>query len=170
MNHLLCRLRPVFRHQNSLVPGLSALRCGRGFATFDLTGPHKTSFVEHVVKDDNTVTSPVTTRFAVVLVGGLQYKVTVDDVIVVNNLDDAVVGSDYALDNVLLVGSKDYTVVGRPLVKGAKVTAFVEEKTHDEKILIFKKRRKNNGSKRMRGFRRQVDLLRITNIDYSVPN
>jgi len=103
-------------------------------------------------------------------VGGLQYKVTVDDVIVVNNLDDAVVGSDYALDNVLLVGSKDYTVVGRPLVKGAKVTAFVEEKTHDEKILIFKKRRKNNGSKRMRGFRRQVDLLRITNIDYSVPN
>ena len=38
------------------------------------------------------------------------------------------------VDDVLLVGSRDETVVGRPLVESAKVRLLVEEHTKDKKV------------------------------------
>ena len=55
------------------------------------------------------------------------------------------------------------TVIGRPLVEGAKVVARVEEQTLDEKIDIFKKKRRKN-YRRWNGFRRQVTVLRVTDV------
>lgn len=106
--------------------------------------------------------------FAVVSMAGTQYKVTTDDVLIVNLLKPVAtftVGSVHTLTNedVLLLSSSHYTLVGMPFVAGAEVDVLVEEITKDAKVIIFHKRRKKN-SKRKRGFRRDVTMLRILDI------
>ncbi len=63
----------------------------------------------------------------------------------------------------LLVGSQFGTIVGRPLVQGAKVQVEVEELTRDKKTIALKFRRRKN-SRRTRGFRRDVAVLRVVDI------
>ena len=79
--------------------------------------------------------------FAVVRVKGQQTKVLVNDVIRVEKLDFEV-GSQILLEDVLMVGSPDYTAIGRPSVENARVYATIEEEAQCEKALIFKKRRR----------------------------
>jgi len=67
------------------------------------------------------------------------------------------------LDEVLLVGSKSGTSVGRPLVAGAKVHTIVEQQTRGPKVIIFRMRRRKN-SRRLKGFRAAVTQLRIMSI------
>lgn len=64
--------------------------------------------------------------FAVVEVGGTQFKVTPDDVIVTERLRGVDVNDKLALPRVLLLGSEEQTVIGRPYVPEAYVTAAVE--------------------------------------------
>lgn len=108
-------------------------------------------------------------QFAVVELGGAQFKVTTDDVIVVNRLqpvDKYRIGSVHTLKDVMLVGSSHLTLVGVPFVTGAEVDVMVEEITRDAKVIVFKKRRRKN-SQRKNGFRRDVTLLRV--IDVRMP-
>ena len=105
-------------------------------------------------------------QFAVVQLGGAQFKVTTDDVIVANRLQpvsDYMIGSIHTLKDVLLVGSSHLTLVGMPFVSGAEVDVMVEEITRDAKVIVFKKRRRKN-SQRKNGFRRDVSLLRVLDI------
>lgn len=74
------------------------------------------------------------------------------------------VGQQIELEEVLMVGTSDYTTVGRPLVSKAKVLATVEEQSQTEKALIFKKRRRKGNSQRHRGYRHWVTILRIDKI------
>ena len=99
--------------------------------------------------------------FAVVKLGGTQYKVAKDDIIVVGNLEGAILGANVFVKDVLLVGTMHETVIGRPVVPKALVTFYVEEKTKDKKIIVFKKR---DRYRRKQGFRRHVTLLRCTDI------
>ncbi|KAI7838015.1 hypothetical protein COHA_008196 [Chlorella ohadii] len=101
--------------------------------------------------------------FAVVEVGGTQYKVTPDDVIVVEKLGDVDVNDKLRLQRVLLLGSAAETVIGRPYVPGAAVDAAVEEQFLDGKVLIFHKRRRKN-SRRLRGHRQPLTTLRILDV------
>ncbi|PRW61400.1 Ribosomal L21 [Chlorella sorokiniana] len=101
--------------------------------------------------------------FAVVEVGGTQYKVTPDDVIVVEKLGDVDVNEKLRLQRVLLLGSAAETVIGRPYVPGAAVEAAVEEQFLDGKVLIFHKRRRKN-SRRLRGHRQPLTTLRILDV------
>lgn len=64
--------------------------------------------------------------FAVVEVGGCQFKVTPDDVIVTEKLRGVDVNDTLQLPRVLLLGSEEQTVIGRPFVPEAYVTAAVE--------------------------------------------
>ena len=64
--------------------------------------------------------------FAMVDINGTQYKVIKDEQIVVQKLDFPV-GKRLELDQILLIGTKDYTSVGRPFVESARVLATVEE-------------------------------------------
>ena len=118
-----------------------------------------------VLHRDPETPAPTTNgdRFAVVRLGGTQYKITKDDVIVAEKLD-VQVGADLIIDEVLLVGSDLATVVGRPTVPRATVTCAVEEQTRDAKVVVFKKRRRQN-SRRRNGHRRHVTLLRVLDID-----
>lgn len=102
-------------------------------------------------------------RFAVISMGGSQYKVAADDLIVVEKLA-LPVGAELAARRVLLVGEAGSTVIGSPLIEGAAVHATVEEQGYGDKLVIFKKRRRK-GYRRWRGYRARLTMLRINSIE-----
>lgn len=101
--------------------------------------------------------------YAVIKTSGKQYRVSADDTLTVDRMNEAEVGSTVTLDTVLMVGNGDDVTIGAPTVEGAAVTAEVVEHTRGEKIIIFKKRRRKN-SRRRNGHRQDLTVLRITGI------
>ena len=100
--------------------------------------------------------------FAVIRTGGKQYRVTPNAVLKVEKLPgDA--GETITFSDVLAVGSDAGTTVGAPLVPGATVTATVIAQDRLDKIIIFKKRRRQN-SRRKNGHRQHVTVLRVSGI------
>ena len=100
--------------------------------------------------------------FAVIETGGKQYKVGKGDVIFVEKLDgDA--GAEVTFDKVMLVADGESRTIGKPYVAGAAVTAQVLEQARRPKILVFKKKRRQNYRRRA-GHRQRVSVLRITDI------
>jgi large subunit ribosomal protein L21 len=100
--------------------------------------------------------------FAVIRTGGKQYKVAPNDVIFVEKLA-AEAGSSVELDDVLMVGGDAGLTTGTPTIAGARVTATVLEQKRDDKVLVFKKKRRHN-YRRMNGHRQYLTVLRITDI------
>ena len=100
--------------------------------------------------------------YAVVKTGGKQYRVAQDDVIVVERLV-AEAGADVELDQVLLLNNGKETMIGTPLVDGARVAATVLDQSRADKIIVFKKKRRKD-YRRTRGHRQLVTVLRITDI------
>ncbi len=107
--------------------------------------------------------SPKADRFAIVALSGTQFKVSVDDTIVADYRDDVDIGDIIDYPEVLLVGSRRATVVGRPFVPGSVVRCAVEELTRDRKVITFKTRRRKS-SRSIRGFRARVMILRVQEI------
>lgn len=100
--------------------------------------------------------------YAVIKTGGKQYKVAKNDVILVEKLPGEA-GAAVELDEVLLVGDDKSQTVGSPLVDGAHVAATVLEQTRGEKIIVFKKKRRQN-YRRKAGHRQDLTALKITDI------
>lgn len=100
--------------------------------------------------------------YAVVKTGGKQYRVSKDDVIVVEKLA-ADTGASVELDQVLMLDDGKDALIGTPLVDGARVAATVLDQARGDKVIIFKKKRRK-GYKRLKGHRQQVTILRITDI------
>lgn len=97
--------------------------------------------------------------FAVIKTGGKQYKVAMDDVIAIEKLPgDA--GAAITFDEVLMVGDK----IGAPLVSGASVSAQVIDQFKSDKVIVFKKKRRQN-YRRKNGHRQQMTLVKITGIN-----
>lgn len=82
--------------------------------------------------------------FAVVEIGAQQFKVTPTDIIYVEKLKGIDVNEVVSLGRVMMSGSADRTVIGRPYVRGASVIAVVEEQFRDGKVYVFKKKRRKN--------------------------
>ena len=99
--------------------------------------------------------------FAVIKTGGRQYRVVPDDVLEIGKIAGDV-GTIVQLGEVLLVGG-DQPVLGVPTVAGATVAAEVLQHKRGPKIISFKKRRRKN-SRRKRGYRDEITVLRITEI------
>ena len=99
--------------------------------------------------------------FAVIKTGGRQYRVVPDDVLEIGKIAGDV-GSIVQLGEVLLVGG-DQPVLGAPTVAGATVAAEVLQHKRGPKVIAFKKRRRKN-SRRKRGYRDEITVLRITEI------
>ncbi|HUG62641.1 MAG TPA: 50S ribosomal protein L21 [Methylomirabilota bacterium] len=100
--------------------------------------------------------------FAVIKTGGKQYKVAADDVLEIEKLD-AEAGETVTFAEVLMVSGEDGTTVGTPLVSGYSVSAEIVEQTRGPKVISFKKRRRQN-SKRKRGHRQDLTVVKITGI------
>jgi large subunit ribosomal protein L21 len=97
--------------------------------------------------------------FAVLKTGGKQYKVQSGDVLRVEKLA-ADAGEKVQFNEILMVGAQ----VGAPTVDGAAVQAEVIEQIKGPKLIHFVKRRRKHSSKRTKGHRQQLTLLRITDI------
>jgi large subunit ribosomal protein L21 len=101
--------------------------------------------------------------FAVIKTGGKQYRVAAADLIEVEKLTGAA-GDQVSFGEVLMIGGEDATpAVGSPRVADASVSAEIVEQRRGPKVIAFKKRRRHN-SKRKRGHRQELTLVRITEI------
>jgi large subunit ribosomal protein L21 len=99
--------------------------------------------------------------FAVIKTGGRQYRVVPDDVLEIGKIAGDV-GTIVQLGEVLVLGG-DSPVLGMPTVAGASVAAEVLQHKRGPKVIAFKKRRRKN-SRRKRGYRDEITVLRITEI------
>ena len=100
--------------------------------------------------------------YAVLKTGGKQYKVSENDVIIVERLTGES-GAKINLNEVLMIGEGENTTVGTPIIEGALVAAEVLEHKRGDKITVFKKKRRKNYRRTM-GHRQELTVLRITDI------
>ena len=97
--------------------------------------------------------------FAVMKTGGKQYRVQSGDVLRVEKLA-ADAGEMIQFNEVLMVGS----TVGAPMIAGAGVQAEVIDQIKGPKTINFVKRRRKHSSKRTKGHRQKLTLVRIKDI------
>jgi large subunit ribosomal protein L21 len=101
---------------------------------------------------------------AVVQTGGKQYRVTAGSIIEVEKLSGEA-GEVIALASVLAISDGKKTVLGSPLIADAKVSAEILSQGKGEKVIIFKKKRRQK-YRRKNGHRQFVTTLHITNIEF----
>ena len=100
--------------------------------------------------------------FAVIKTGGKQYKVSANDTIRIEKLDDEA-GKKFEFNEVLLTTDNTTTEIGSPMIDGAYVEAELLKQARNDKVIIFKKRRRQN-SRRKRGHRQHVSIVKILKI------
>ncbi|PCJ60685.1 MAG: 50S ribosomal protein L21 [Rhodospirillaceae bacterium] len=100
--------------------------------------------------------------YAVLRTGGKQYRVSANDVITVEKLPGEE-GGFIEFGDVLMIGDGKATTLGTPLLEGALVTATILEQGRADKILVFKKKRRQN-YRRMHGHRQSETVLRINEV------
>lgn len=124
-----------------------------------------TKFIVH--QPELGIQYPPTALFAVVQIGGAQYKVVENDIIVCEKIAGAEISSIIEFPAVKMVGTASYTLLGRPNVEAACVQASVEQQTKSTKLIVFKKKRRK-GYKRNQGHRQELTILRIKSIDHKI--
>lgn len=100
--------------------------------------------------------------YAVIRTGGKQYKVAPQDVLQIEKIEGAA-GEPVSFSDVLMVAGEGGPTVGAPLVSGAAVSAEVVEQGRGPKVIIFKKKRRQN-YRRKRGHRQELTTVRILEI------
>ena len=100
--------------------------------------------------------------YAVIKTGGKQYRVEPSDKLRVDKLSGEP-GEMVDIKDVLIVGEGDKTQVGVPVLAGASVKLEVLEQTRNEKIVVFKKKRRQN-YRRTHGHKQQVTVVRVAEI------
>lgn len=100
--------------------------------------------------------------YAIVNIGGKQFKVTQDQYVYAPKMQDKE-GASVEFDNVLLIDNDGKIDVGTPQIKGAKVTGKVLEHVKDDKVVVFKKKRRK-GYKVKNGHRQEFTKVMIKKI------
>ena len=100
--------------------------------------------------------------FAIIETGGKQYKVSASNILKVEKLNIEK-GKKVEFKKVLLVNDDKTTEVGNPTISGAVVEGLLLENIKDRKIIVFKKRRRQNSRKRY-GHRQPLSKIQITKI------
>jgi len=103
--------------------------------------------------------------FAVIKTGGKQYTVAAEKQITVMSLPGEA-GSQVVFNEVLALFDGENSHVGAPHVAGASVVGEIVEQTRGPKVVAFKKRRRKN-SKRKRGHKQDLTIVKITGIQAS---
>lgn len=106
--------------------------------------------------------------FAVIADGGRQYKVQQGDLLVVDYRDDVEIGQSLTFENVLLANAGGASVIGKPTIAGAKVSAEVVLDEFKGPKLEIQKLRRRHASRRHTGHRQKHTRVKITEI--VVPN
>ena len=100
--------------------------------------------------------------YAIIRTGGRQYRAEVGKTLDVERLPYEI-DQSFEIDDVLLIGDEDNTVIGQPTVDGAKVKVTVVEQGRGKKIIVFKYRQRTN-YRRKRGHRQYFTRLRVDEI------
>ena len=100
--------------------------------------------------------------FAKIETGCKQYKVSASNILKVEKLNIEK-GKKVEFKKVLLLNDDKTTEVGNPVVDGAIVEGLILDNIKDKKILVFKKRRRQNSRKRY-GHRQPLSKIQITKI------
>ena len=101
--------------------------------------------------------------YAVIKTGGKQYKVKSGEILKIEKLPKIKENTKIEFNEILAYGDSKLIELGDPIVKGAKVEANLIKNTKNRKILIFKKRRRQN-SRRKNGHRQQYSMIRVEKI------
>ena len=102
--------------------------------------------------------------FAIIETGGKQYKVSASNILKVEKLDIKK-GNKVEFKKVLLVNDDKTVEIGDPTVSGAIVEGMLLDNIKDRKVIVFKKRRRQNSRKRY-GHRQPLSKVQITKIMY----
>ncbi|MBL6455758.1 50S ribosomal protein L21 [Belnapia sp. T6] len=100
--------------------------------------------------------------FAVIRTGGKQYRVTPNAMLAVEKLE-AEPGATVTFHDVLAMGGDAGLTLGAPTIPGATVTATVVKQARTDKVIIFKKKRRQN-YRRKGGHRQEITVVRISDI------
>jgi len=100
--------------------------------------------------------------YAIVDIAGQQFKVQKDQKIYVHRLDGET-GSKVDFKKVLLIENDQNVIVGTPIIEGAMVYASILEHKKDDKVLVFKKKRKK-GYRKLNGHRQCITQILIEDI------
>ena len=96
--------------------------------------------------------------YAVIKTGGKQYRVASGDVIKIEKIAGEE-GKEVVFNEVLALGDS----IGTPLVVGASVKALILKQAKDAKVIVFKKKRRQN-YRRKNGHRQNITLVKITDV------
>ncbi|KAJ1278850.1 hypothetical protein BS78_04G111000 [Paspalum vaginatum] len=158
----------------SFVPRRWRLRA----AAEEAPGAVEVEFVEpeaEAVEEEPAVPEPVEAQlaaagagkdadiFAVVMIGSRQYIVMPGRYIYTQRLKGANVNDQIILNKVLLVSTRDKAYIGMPVVTNAAVHAVVEEQGRDDKVIVYKYKKKKKYQRKL-GHRQPNTRLRITGI------
>jgi large subunit ribosomal protein L21 len=97
--------------------------------------------------------------YAIVSIGGYQFKATPNAVLRVPRLE-AEVGGEITLDRVLLWSDEKTVEIGKPYVEGKALHAEVVRHGKDKKVVVFKKKRRKK-YRRKTGHRQQFTEIRL---------
>ena len=132
-------------------------RCGRRAAAVVAEWPQRV--LNHAVQFLEVV------LYAIIRSGGKQYRVAAGESLHVER--DVLMSADkdkVTFGEVLMIGG-DQPQLGAPMVKGASVAGTIVSEMRGEKIIVFKKKRRKNHTKRTHGHRQDVVLVRIDSIN-----
>lgn len=99
--------------------------------------------------------------YAIVKIGGHQYKVAQDNTLFVDKLTTE--GSSLSFEDVLLVKDTSGIKIGTPIIEGAVVHATLLEDVKSDKVIVFKKKRRK-GYQKMNGHRQVMSQIKIDGI------
>ena len=100
--------------------------------------------------------------YAVVNIQGFQFKVEEGQQLYVHRLDTEA-GETVAFQEVLLMDNDGDVTVGKPFIEGASVKARVIEHLKDDKVIVFKKKRRK-GYRKKNGHRQYLSQIEIESI------
>jgi large subunit ribosomal protein L21 len=97
--------------------------------------------------------------YAIIKIGGQQFKVSPNSMLRVPRMD-AEAGGEVTLDQVMMWADGENVEVGQPFVEGKSVTAEVVRHGKADKVIVFKKKRRK-GYRRKNGHRQEFTELRL---------
>ncbi|MDX1923921.1 MAG: 50S ribosomal protein L21 [Rickettsiaceae bacterium] len=101
--------------------------------------------------------------FAVIKTGGKQYKVEPNRIIRIEKIEGEP-GSEIEFNEILMIGEfTKPSVIGTPVIQGAAVKAKILEQSKSDKVLVFKKKRRQN-YRRTKGHRQEMTSVQILDI------
>ena len=99
--------------------------------------------------------------YAIVEIGGHQYKVAENDTLFVDKQN--VEGNKLSFDRILLVKEDSGVKIGNPVVEGAEITATLLDTVKADKVIVFKKKRRK-GYQKLNGHRQVMSQIQIDSI------